>query len=57
MSNNRLYNYNRTTNDVNKNIFWISIHSSTLEGTLCKEEWKGIFGLRFTNAASDQNEI
>ena len=33
----RKINYNRTTKDINKNI-WFSIHSSTIERTLFKED-------------------
>ena len=37
----RKHNYNRTTKDINQNVPWFSIHSSTLERTLFKEDWKG----------------
>ena len=42
--------YNRTTKDINQNVPWFSIHSSTLERTLFKEDWKGryIFNYPFT---------
>ena len=38
----RKNNYNRTTKDINQNVPWFSIHSSTLERTLFKEDWKEI---------------
>ena len=34
----RKINYNRTPKDNNKNIPWFSIHSSTLERTLYKDD-------------------
>ena len=34
----RKINYNRTTKDINKNVPWFSIHSSTIERTLFKED-------------------
>ena len=38
----RKINYNRTTKDINQNVPWFSIYSSTLERTLFKEDWKEI---------------
>ena len=37
----RKINYNRTTKDINQNVPRFSTHSSTLERTLFKEDWKG----------------
>ena len=34
----RKINYNRTTKDINQNVLWFSIHSSTLERTLFNED-------------------
>ena len=34
----RKINYNRTKKDIDKNIPWFSIHSSTIERTLFKED-------------------
>ena len=43
----RKINYNRTTKDINKNIPWFSIHSSTIERTLFKEETTAITMFKF----------
>ena len=32
--------YKRTTKDIDQNVPWFSVHSSTLEWTLFKEDWK-----------------
>ena len=37
----RKIKYNRTTEYINQNVPCFSIHSSTLERTLFKEDWKG----------------
>ena len=34
----RKINYNRTSKDINKNIPWFSIHTSTIERTLFKND-------------------
>ena len=34
----RKINYNRTSKDINNNIPWFSIHTSTIERTLFKED-------------------
>ena len=39
--------YNRTTKDINQNVPWFSIHSSTLERTLFKEDWKGRYMFKY----------
>ena len=43
----RKINYNRTSKDININVPWFSIRSSTFERTLFKEDWKGRFMLNY----------